>query len=374
MAPEQATGQIEEVGPLADVYALGAILYEALTGRPPFKGATVHDTLRQVQFTEATPPRRLQPGCPRDLETICLKCLEKDQTKRYPTARALADDLQRFLNGEPIQARPAPFWERLGKWAQRKPHSPGLVFAVLLTVFALALAVGLWVRSQAQQSNTDQGASAQSQEALFQGTQFPTHLGARNRDRIRSTAQACSGLNEALRPGPGVAEAAEVLDRYLARAQEVPAEVYQARGLLHAVLRQWPEAIEMYTRALRQQPTCADALAGRGIARLRLKQLDSALDDAQAAEKQGPLSDRLLYNLTCFYALAAGLLEEQSSRQRQLCEEKAFDYLKRALERLPECKRAAFWRNQVQTDPDLAVLRRCQRYAQLAERFVGTGP
>src|SRR5262249_22145771 len=112
MPPEQAAGQIRAVGPLADVYALGAVLYELTTGRPPFRAENYWDTLHQVRFIEPIPPRRFQPKLPRDLETICLKCLAKDARERYPTAAALAEDLRHFLSGEPIVARPVGLLER----------------------------------------------------------------------------------------------------------------------------------------------------------------------------------------------------------------------------------------------------------------------
>jgi WD40 repeat protein len=136
MAPEQAWGKSREAGPPCDVYALGAILYEMLTGRPPFKGETPMDTMLQVVSEEPVAPRRLQPKVPAELETVCLKCLEKDTKKRYASAADLADDLQRFLDGEPIAARPAGPRERLVKWARRRPAVAALSLLCLAAVVA----------------------------------------------------------------------------------------------------------------------------------------------------------------------------------------------------------------------------------------------
>jgi WD40 repeat protein len=137
MAPEQAGGKIKEIGPGTDIYALGTILYELLTGRPPFKADTVLETLHQVVMDEPVPPVQLQPKVPRDLETICLKCLQKEPRKRYASAEALASDLRRFLAGESIEARPTPAWERGLKWARRRPALAALIGVSTLAVLVL---------------------------------------------------------------------------------------------------------------------------------------------------------------------------------------------------------------------------------------------
>ena len=151
MAPEQAQPRGRVLGPTVDVYALGAILYELLTGRPPFRAASAFDTILQVLTDDPVPPRRLNPKVPRDLETVCLKCLEKEPRKRYASARELAQDLRRFRAGEPIQARRTRLSERAIKWARRRPVVAGLSAALVL---ALAVGfggmAGLWLRAEVQ--------------------------------------------------------------------------------------------------------------------------------------------------------------------------------------------------------------------------------
>lgn len=137
MAPEQAGGQSHAVGPGADIYALGAMLYEMLTGRPPFKATTIMETVNLVLKEEPVPPRRLQPRVPADLDTICLKCLHKDPLKRYLSGEALAEDLRRFQANEAILARPTSAAERLLKWSRRRPALAGLVAVSAAAMVAL---------------------------------------------------------------------------------------------------------------------------------------------------------------------------------------------------------------------------------------------
>ncbi len=156
MAPEQAAGRPGEIGPLADVWALGAILYELLTGRPPFRADSPLDTIMQVLKEEPVPPSRLHPKLPRDLETITLKCLQKEPRKRYASVEALADDLRRFLDGVPIQARPVGRGERLWRWCRRNPRVAGLL-ALLVVVIAgsFAAVTSLWLHAQTQRDRAE---------------------------------------------------------------------------------------------------------------------------------------------------------------------------------------------------------------------------
>jgi hypothetical protein len=161
MAPEQAGGRTQEVGPAADVYALGAILYECLTGRPPFKGATGLDTVLQVLSDDPVPPRQLQPTVPRDLETVCLKCLHKEPVRRYGTARELAEELARFEAGRPVRARPVGRLGRGWRWCRRNPAVAGLLAAVAAALLGGTAAATLFaLRADANARRADREATA----------------------------------------------------------------------------------------------------------------------------------------------------------------------------------------------------------------------
>lgn len=172
MAPEQVAGGAQPVGVGADVYALGAILYELVTGRPPFKADTPLETVRQTLADDPVAPRRLQPRLPRDLETICLRCLAKEPVQRYLTAAALAEDLGRFRAGQPVLARPAGPAERTRKWTRRHPGTAAGIAAAALSLMVLSAAgwaMLLHTREYARQLATerDQANSARQEKELY---------------------------------------------------------------------------------------------------------------------------------------------------------------------------------------------------------------
>ncbi len=202
LPPEQADPQRGPIGPTADIYSLGAILYFTLTGRPPFVGGSVHETLRQVLNDDPVAPRLLNSGVPRDLETICLKCLERDPARRYPTALELAADLNRFLDGVPILARPISSAGRLLRWCKRRPA------LAAVWVLIAALAVGsttsaIWI----------QRARGRIQTSLSKATLAENTARAHLRDARLSEARA---LNLTTKPGrrtqalAALAEAAKI--------------------------------------------------------------------------------------------------------------------------------------------------------------------
>lgn len=145
--PEQAAGRVDQIEARSDVYGLGAILFYLLSGRPPFVAETMHETVELVQYSEPLSLRALNPGVPRDLETICLKCLQKRQERRYPTASDLAQDLERFLRNEPIRARPVNVAERAWRWCRREPTLAQLATTVVISVLALIVGLALHAAS-----------------------------------------------------------------------------------------------------------------------------------------------------------------------------------------------------------------------------------
>src|SRR6266566_818429 len=168
MPPEQAVARRGKVSRRSDVYSLGAMLYHLLAGRPPFVGQALTDTLEQVLNAEPVSPRLLNPSVPRDLETICLKCLEKEPDKRYATAQALADELGRFLNNEPIHARPIMRAERVWRWCRRKPALASFVAATALLLLAILIGspIAIYRIDQARKAEQNQLERAEAGELL----------------------------------------------------------------------------------------------------------------------------------------------------------------------------------------------------------------
>ena len=246
MPPEQAGAKRGELSRRSDVYALGAMLYHLLTGRPPFVGETIADTLRQVIETEPVSPRLLNPSVPRDLETLCLKSLEKEPAKRYAAAQALVEELNLVLRSEPINARPVSLVEKMWRWCRRRPSLAGLGGATVLLL--LVLAIG-------------------SPIAAFRIDRERQLAAAAEREQVRLRAEAEMALSlfrpkgaEMLLRSSDAAADLSTLARVVRRFPEHP-RLWNAKGLLEGQSGQIEEALRDFTQAIGLAEARADAAA-----------------------------------------------------------------------------------------------------------------
>ncbi|MFO0823419.1 MAG: protein kinase [Gemmataceae bacterium] len=253
MAPEQARGQAKSVGPAADIYALGAVLYECFTGRPPFRGASPSDTIVQSLSQEPVAVRALNPSVPVDLETVCLKCLEKDPARRYPSAVAFANDLQRFLDGRPVLARPVGPLGRLRRWVARNQLVSALLAAVVVTLVAGTTTTYVKYLGEAKERATAVQAVGEKQKALTE---------------LEKTLQDLEKLTK---------EQADTLGQL--RREKAATEDALLRGLLRP-LRNQPN-----TNILHEEARALFELSALPEERLKFRFIENGLDSQDGFEK-----------------------------------------------------------------------------------------
>jgi eukaryotic-like serine/threonine-protein kinase len=263
MAPEQAAGDLQAVGPMVDVYALGAVLYEVLTGRPPFRGSSPLETMEQVRSGELLPPARLQPGIPRDLETICLKCLEKDPAKRYARAADVAEDLRRFLACKPIRARRTSPLGKLWRWSRRNPWVAALL--CLIIVGAAVAFIKILAASRAETAARKQ-AEQDRERTLEVVDRFFTQV-SENEDL---KAQGLESLRREL-----LVRAQEFYRKLIVAYGGEPrlradlARTYRRLATITSEIGSTDEALSLYGQALEQ----AEEVAGEAVDKTELEEL-----------------------------------------------------------------------------------------------------
>ena len=302
MAPEQARGATHQIGPACDVYALGGILYEMLTGRPPFLGSDTMETLIQVLHEDPLSPRRLVPRVPRDLETIALKCLDKSPRQRYASAGDVAADVERFLAGRPVVARPAGAAEVAIKWARRRPAVAALVFVSIASLTTILL-YGAWKNAQLQTSLAAEQTARRAEQAQRERAEnnFRKALDAADRRLTRAGQDPQRLLREELafyneiRAQPG----AETPVRYeRAMAARRGGDVYRLLGEKEQAERAYREALNLLNELVAAAPQATGYRRDLAAAHNGLAQLCQETERMEEAERQFRAGADLLERLS----------------------------------------------------------------------------
>jgi tetratricopeptide (TPR) repeat protein len=351
MAPEQAMGNNAAVGSVTDVYGLGAVFYQLLTGQPPFAGGTTYETIQLLLETEPRPPRLLNSKIDRDLSTICLKCLDKDPQRRYPSALALAEDLERWLKHEPIQARHSSRLEHVWRWCKRKPLVASLI-AALIMVVAVAMAGALWELPRVQQervlarranlSEQEKARLAAEQtnhpaayDAYLRGRAFPGSWHQEGAIRLFQEAvksdpnfvQAWAYLSIAQSfcywlgtdPSPARLTAAkDALDRALALDPDLP-ETRLALGYYRFhCSRDFPGALAEFRQAETVFPNSADVIEAIAALQRRLGHWDEAIVGQRRAVGLDPRNFHASSDLVATYVILRRFPEALAEADRVL--------------------------------------------------------
>jgi serine/threonine protein kinase/tetratricopeptide (TPR) repeat protein len=339
MAPEQAFGKSKDVGPAADIYALGAILYECLTGRPPFKGASVADTLEQVRTMEPITVRAFIKEIPRDLETICLHCLHKDPARRYLSAEALADDLRRYREGQPITVRPVGNAERVWRWCKRNPGWAAMIAAVAVSLLTVIGVLG-GAYATVSKANFDLAEENKARKKAEEEAKENEKLAAEHADIVMDAlGQIVHDFQNDLKDVPG---SKHIRDKLLKEALTQMAKLKDSPATSSRILRR-------HMLAHMRMAEIAYSLGDRDRA---MEENRIALDYARKAMKDNPTSDKNKANL--YSAILVKAHDERYLKNEKDAALEAFHTARRGLEEM-----VARLKDNPDGDPALEKEERC---------------